>query len=313
MRVKRSSILAPASKVSPSVSMFEQLESRCLMSVTPAALSPTGVALKASSYNLATFTTTDSPVKAANYTATVSFGDGSSGAGKVKFAKGVFSVSATHRYANPGILSAVVTIHDKVDGTSQSVTDSVAIDPSHSGNGLTNVKGSRAQYFQLAFTGAWRAKGTNYTNGKLTATRINDRADINWSGNIDSASVVGAFALNSEQFGFLPGTSGGSYQNLFSINGNGSSVTGGVGATAMPATYRLARTGDDGNVFSSDPLNNKDFRDHMITYQIKGIPGQPAGEKTYVVFWEDTPGVTSDFDFNDLIVEVTLNGTGPTA
>jgi hypothetical protein len=281
------------------------------MSVSATGLSPAGVALKASAYTLASFTTTDSPVKLAHYSATVNFEDGHTGAARIRLAKGVFSVVATHRYATPGTFADQVTIKDKFDSSSQTVTSNVEVDPSHSGNGLTNVKGSRVQYLELAFAGAWRAKGNNFTNGHLTATRIADKSDVNWSGNIQSASVVGAFSFSSQQFGYFPGTSGGSYTNLFNASGHNANVSGGVGFTTMPATYRLARTGSNGVVLSSNPINNADLRDHMITYQIKGMPGQPAGQKTFVVFWEDTPTVTSDFDFNDLIVELTLTGGGP--
>jgi hypothetical protein len=308
MRVNRSSSPALKRRESASLSISEPLESRCLMSVSATGLSPKGVAAKASSYTLATFTTTDSPLKAANYSATVNFEDGSSGPAKIKFGKGVFSVVATHRYGGPGSFAAQVTINDKLDSTTQTVTSNVSVDPSHTGNGFTAVSPAQTPFFVTAFGGTWHKVGNNYTNHKLTAVRISDRKDITWSGNIQSVSVIPTSAVFTEQLGFISGTSGGSYVNLF--NATGPNSTGGIGATAMPATYRFARTGDDNNVFSSNPADNVDKRDHMVTYLIKGLVGQPSGQTTYVLGWEDSIG-TSDFDFKDLMVEVTLASGGP--
>jgi hypothetical protein len=292
---------------STSVSVIcETLEARRLLSVSATGLSPAGVAGSAKSYDLASFTTTDSPLKARNYAATVNFGDGSSGKGRIKFAQGIFSVVATHRYIDPGTISAEVTITDKVDTTSQTVTASVDVVPSHTKAGLTVFTGSRAPYFQTAFGGAWRAVGNNYRNKTITATRILDTKDIIFSGNIVSAAALGAYSLSSQQFGYIPDTSAGSYVNLFNVTGSGANANGGVGPTTMPATYQLARSGGFEPTLSSDPANNPDGRDHMLTYQLKGLPGESANEVTYVVFWEDTPGLHSDFDFNDLIVELTL-------
>ena len=65
--------------------------------------------------------------------------------------------------------------------------------------------------------------------------------------------------------------------------------------------------GDDGATFSSNPANNSDGLDHMITFQIEGLKGQPAHEKTYMACW-DTPssGVFADYDYDDLDVALTL-------
>jgi hypothetical protein len=276
------------------------------MSVNATGLSPSGVANIAKPYVLASFTTTDSPLKARNYTATVNFEDGTSANAKIRLARGVFSVVAQHKYLDPDTLAVPVTINDKLDGTSQTVNANVNIDPSHTNNGLTQARKSRVPYFQSGLGGAWHQVGNNYLSGGRIAIRISDRKDIIWSGNIVSATALGAYSLSSQAFGYFPGSSGGSYTNLFNVSGSNADASGGVGTTSMPATYRLGRTGSNGVTLSSNPLENLEKRDHMITYQIKGLPGQPANQTTYVVFWEDTPNTSSDFDFNDLIVELTL-------
>jgi len=285
---------------------IEQLEARRLMSVSATGLGAVGTSGVAKAYDLASFTTTDSPLKAKNYTASVVFEDGTSGAATIKLARGVFSVVAHHKYTVPTTFAPQVTITDHLDGTSQTVTASVTVNPTHTHNGLTAYVGSRVPYFETAFGGTWRQVGNNYRNKTITATRVLDTKEITWSGNIVSATALGAYSANTQEFGYFPGSSGGSYTDLFNVTGSNANVNGGVGPTTMPATYRLGRTGDDGVILSSNPAENPDDRDHMITYELKGLAGEPTSEVTYVVFWEDTPGATSDFDFNDLIVELTL-------
>lgn len=276
------------------------------MSVSATGLSPSGTANVSKPYVVASFTTTDSPVKATNYTVNIDFADGTFGKGKVKLAHGVFSVSAQHKYTDPGIALAQVTINDRVDSTSQTVTSSINVIPKFTKNGVTAIRVSQAQYFQLAFGGTWTRKGNNYSNRGLTATRVSDNSDQKWTGNIVSASAVGAFSISTQTLGFFAGASGGTFVNLFDVSGSNSSVSGGIGATVMPATYRLGRTGSNGNIISSNPADNTDKRDHMVTYVIKGLAGQPANQTTYMIFFEDSPGKVNLFDFNDLIVELTL-------
>jgi len=260
-------------------------------------------------YKLATFTTTDLPLKATNYSATVNFEDGRSGKAGISLANGVFSVAAIHRYALPGEYQAVqVTIHDKLDGTSQTVATTVFVDPSHTGNGFTLLRHPQTPFFVTAFGGTWRKVGRNYKNHTLTAVRISDRRDTFWTGNIQSVSVIPTPAVFSEQFGYIAGTSGGSYVNLFDATGAG--ATGGIGFAAMPTVYRLARTGQDGNVFTSNPPDNLDHRDHMVTYQIEGLVGQPSGQSTYVLGFEDTVDANI-YDYKDLMVEFTVENGGP--
>lgn len=287
--------------------MSEQLEARRLMSVSATGLSPSGIVNISKPYVVASFTTADVPQKATNYSASVDFNDGTSGKATVKLARGVFSVTAPHKYQDPGAFAAQVTINDKLDSTSQTVTSSINVIPRFTANGFTKIRISPAQYFQLAFGGTWTKKGTlNFKNRSLTATRVADGKDINWSGNVVSASAVGAFSISTQTFGYFPGTSGGSFVRLFDVAGVNTNASGGIGATAISGAYRLGRTGNNGNVISSNPGNNTDRRDHMITYAITGLAGQPANQKTYIVFFEDSPGQVNLFDFNDLIVELTL-------
>ncbi len=276
------------------------------MSVSVTGLSPSGVVNVAKPYLVASFTTTDSPLSVKHYSATVNFEDGTSGPAKFKLAHGVFSVTAQHKYVDPGLVAAQVTINDKVDGTSQTVTSNINVIPKFTANGLTKLRIAQNQYFQLAFGGTWVRKGNNYASHSLTATRVSDSKDVNWSGNVVSASAVGAFSVSTQTLGYFPGTSGGTFTKLFDVSGFNASASGGVGPTTINGTYRLARTGGNDITLTSNPADNVDKRDHMVTYVIKGLPGQAANQTTYMIFWEDSPGQVNLFDFNDLIVELTL-------
>jgi hypothetical protein len=286
---------------------FELLEARCLMSVSATGLSGGSVvAGKAKAFTLASFTTTDTKPKARNFTATINFEDGTSAKGTIKAAKGHFSVVGTHKYVAPLTFAPEITINDKTDGTSQTVTGSVAVTPSHNSKGFTQFVGAHAKEFQAAYGGTWQQVGNNFKSKRLTATRISDSSDIIWSGDVVSAVAIGAYSTSAQTFGYVPGNSGGTYVNLFDVTGSNASVNGGVGPTTMPATYRLARYGGFLPLLTSDPADNVDGRDHLISYVLEGLAGQPANETTYVLFFEDTPSVTSDFDFDDMVVQLTL-------
>ena len=82
---------------------------------------------------VATFTSSDSPAQPGSaYSATISWGDGSwptagSIAGPVD---GVFSVTASHTYANSGTYTMTVTVTDKFDSTTVPATTPLTVLPS---------------------------------------------------------------------------------------------------------------------------------------------------------------------------------------
>src|SRR5271157_811398 len=86
------------------------------------ALTPnTGVALPSSTV-VATFTDANTFATTADYTATIDWGDGSpesTGTVVATATPGVFNVEGPHTYANPGVFTTLVTVHD--DGGSQVV------------------------------------------------------------------------------------------------------------------------------------------------------------------------------------------------
>ena len=81
------------------------------------------------------------------------------------------------------------------------------------------------------------------------------------------------------------------------------------------ATFRWARGGENG-VWNSDPAQNRDGLDHLITYKVinlQDVPRVAAEEdfRSFMLFWEDQSDTDNvnwydvgDWDFNDLVVEV---------
>ncbi|MGH7179027.1 MAG: DUF4114 domain-containing protein, partial [Tepidisphaeraceae bacterium] len=70
--------------------------------------------------------------------------------------------------------------------------------------------------------------------------------------------------------------------------------------------WRWARSGDFG-LLTSQNLDNSDSLDHMVTYQILEAARESQITR-YLLCWEDrTPSQASDFDFNDLVVEIEVS------
>ena len=122
--------------------------------------------------------------------------------------------------------------------------------------------------------------------------------------NLDGGATAEAkYAGATERFGYIPGSSGGSFVELFSvdINTNGylSGTPSGVtpGHTDLPI-FRLALQVPTWSVRSSQQSDNASGNDNMVTWLITGGPS--AGN--YVVGWEAED--LGDFDYQDLVVEI---------
>jgi hypothetical protein len=170
------------------------------------------------------------------------------------------------------------------------------------------------------------AEGLSYSDGKITATRIDDDGqggalhlvygtagsanDQIWTDGTAVITVEAKFAGYSQEFGY---DSGSGYVKVFDVVGDGFSVSGSGTVTFAPGTtWQWIRSGMGGTWYS-DPANNRDRLDHMVTYQISGLDN---GCTTWLVFWEDLKGPDSpwggsDRDFNDLVVEISGAATIP--
>ena len=187
------------------------------------------------------------------------------------------------------------------------------------------LEDSHESIFENLYGGDFAADGVNYTNGVITAERVDDwlpdngtmglvdgvpgeAADQVWHDGFTTARARARFARLSQSFGFFEGESGGDYTNLFDVTGSRYAVTGSAMLTDMRGLiWRWGRDRGGTGTHSSLPSENPDGLDHLITYQIQGLD---RPETTWLLFWEDRNiGVgdqpNSDRDINDLVVEVT--------
>jgi hypothetical protein len=182
---------------------------------------------------------------------------------------------------------------------------------------------SHAQILSEIYGGTFTPVGpVDFSNGLLFAKRIDDfvpgeggptggedDSDQTWRAAFTNAIAEARFAAFEQSFGYFLGSSGGSFQELFDVEGEGYDVTGQAPLPLISnQLLRWGRGGDNG-LFSSRIADNSDRKDHMVTYQIfNAVP--TAGEdprQRWVVFWEDirTGEPFEDWDFNDLVVEIT--------
>jgi len=159
-------------------------------------------------------------------------------------------------------------------------------------------------------------RGVDLTNGLLQAVRVDDFGlggvlnanvatigdtdDQRWTGGPVVASAKARYASYSQQLGYdLHGDKRG-YKRLFKVNGSGLNVTGGGTLELSPGnTWDWVRSGNGGEWYS-DPANNRDGLDHLVTYQLRGTNDDL---NHWLLFWEDLNHL-GDQDYNDLVVEL---------
>jgi hypothetical protein len=178
---------------------------------------------------------------------------------------------------------------------------------------------TQAGIFNHVYGGTFTLEGdgVDYTNGSLTAVRISDflpstsssdnpgpnATDQLWAASDVEATVKASFAsVPSTPFGYIYGSSGGSFQSLFNITGSGYNVTGTAGFVPSSDPFRFAAENPFG-ILSSLPSDNTDGKDHMVTYEIDGLGGEL---KTWLLFFDDygNMGNNGDGDFQDLVIQV---------
>lgn len=157
--------------------------------------------------------------------------------------------------------------------------------------------------------------GGSFTNGGVTATRVNDLNDVAWTGGKLTLNPVASFSRSEQSLGLMVGKAGDSgYQSLFSVDqfgflpGSPTTIDMGGGHWRFSldngATQLRSLSTAGENLFAG-------AGDQLVTYKIDGLGD---GKSRYLLFWEDTPVAKGDRDYNDLVVEATFAGRGgPTA
>ncbi|HEY7090824.1 MAG TPA: PEP-CTERM sorting domain-containing protein [Tepidisphaeraceae bacterium] len=185
------------------------------------------------------------------------------------------------------------------------------------------------------YGGTFVPLGLDFTNGTVTATRVEDFTDPGeaktplqlvtsfgsddqlWQSDFRFACAEAKFAVYKQDFGYFDGLTDNTYHKLFDQDGLDYNVTGDADLSSLSGKLlRWGRGGED-RVLSSRPSDNADGRDHMVTYLITGLdePGTlpslrsqpPANLKRWLIFFEDKfqGEQGADFDYNDLVVEIT--------
>jgi hypothetical protein len=168
--------------------------------------------------------------------------------------------------------------------------------------------------------------GVDYSNGSLTAVRVSDflpsssttdspgpnATDQLWQSAGDVQSAVEVYSTTyskTTSFGYIP--TGGTYQTLFGISGTGYTPSGSGSFTPGAETFSFAAQNQSG-LLSTLPSQNKDGADHFVTYEVDGLGGNA---KTWLLFLDDYGGSGSnpDFDFDDLVFQVTTTPTTSTS
>lgn len=185
---------------------------------------------------------------------------------------------------------------------------------------------NHAQILSQTYGGTFAANGASFSNGSITAQRLDDggfgvgstmslnastnthivsstpSADQCWSDGVFSARAIARFAGASQVFGIVEGDTGGSFESLFPVNGWGTNVTGSISNLDLTGKeFRFARDGDSNGTFTSSDADNFLGADQMVSYHLTG----PHGMNKYVLFFEDVgANLDSDWDFNDMVIEI---------
>jgi hypothetical protein len=146
--------------------------------------------------------------------------------------------------------------------------------------------------------------------GLANVQRIQDGpfpGDQLWMNLDGGATATAAYSAASQTFGYIPGSSGGTFVSLFTVPANTMGYYPGQSGV-IPGSIPIFRLADQpGALWSSQQSDNASGNDHMVTWLITG-GSNPAGVNNtagnYVVAWEDQD--LGDADYQDLVVELSL-------
>lgn len=173
------------------------------------------------------------------------------------------------------------------------------------------TEASAAQILSHRYGGTFSESGSGFTNGVVTATRIDDLNDVAWMGDRMTLNAIASFSRSEQSVGLLLGKSGGGYEHLFTVNEFGYLPNSPLTIDTSGQHFRFVLDNAGTSLRSSSLAAENSSGDQLVTYRIDGID---KGTSRYVLFWEDVPVGQGDQDYNDLVVEAAFAGNGgPTA
>lgn len=153
------------------------------------------------------------------------------------------------------------------------------------------------------------ATGLSFSNDSgVTVTRMEDfggtRTDATWDGRIVSARAVAASSRHQKTASYFGTRSGGSVQRLVeAAPGSRAEFSEAGQVRALASSDLWMGSGKrSGKMFSSVTDSNRDSRDHLVSYEVKGLSGQQAS--VYLLCWEGKFAKNTAPDFNDLVIEM---------
>jgi len=232
---------------------------------------------------VATFTDPDAAATAAEYTASIDWGDGTTSSGTITLANGTFTVSGSHTYAEEGAFTVSVTVTDADlagNTATASATATVADGPlSAAGMAISGVEGLSTSGTVATFTDA----DPNGTASDYTATI--DWGDGSTSAGTVTASASGGFTVT----GAHTYAEEGSHSVGVSIADAGGSNAAATGSATV-ADAPLAATGlaigrDEGSSFNGP-----------VAVFTDGDPNAAPADYTVTINWGDgstSPGTVT--------------------
>jgi hypothetical protein len=238
---------------------------------------------------LATFTDAYSVNAAADFAATISWGDGSNSTGTVSDGNGVLSVTGTHTYTDEASFTVTVTLTDKNPGTATASalsTAAVAEGDNLTGSSLTISAAEATQFHSTVAT---------FTDTNSTAASSDFTALINWGdGSTTTGSVVGHNGT-FDVVGAHVWTDEGNYTITVTLtDGTPTTATASISSSSAVAdSDKLVAHGATAQAIEGSTISGTvaTFKDSNST--------APASDFTAVIDWGDGSTATG-----------TLSGTG---
>ena len=270
---------APGTANTIATSTATVAESDSLVADAPAAL-PSQAEGATPNQTTASFTNGNPGNTAADFTATIDWGDGTTTAGTVSGGGGSYSVSGSHAYADEGSQSVITTITDDAPGTNTAT----ATNPLTVTEGDTLV-GTGVNFSQVEGSCCPSTTTANFTDTNTTNTTADFQATIDWGDGSTTTGVVtggaGAFSVH--------GTHSYPDEGTFTATTTLSELTADGGtATASATSTATVTEGDSFDSGGATPLTGVEGATLPLSVDFTdGNTGNTASDFTASIDWGD--------------------------
>ena len=132
-------------------------------------------------------------------------------------------------------------------------------------------------------------------------SRIDDDLDKYWNNNgTIQVETLGRWGAAGQLFGYIDTNN--SFTSLFTVDKSNRKPSAQFLAGESGSVFRFGMDPSRAGLWSSNPADNSDLLDHMVTWQINAVDST-TGNAGYVIAWEGVLG-GGDQDYNDLVLMV---------